>query len=658
MLTSIYQHIRSIQHPFPVVVRLFFILFTALGINGSSVGMYHNLLYGSSERDSSLVYGSPRAIRSDEWVNWTVLTVSQEENGYQKYNENLSTGQNLALQPDVPILDWSTFFRPHNWAFFVLPFDNAFAFKWWFLLSVLLIASYFYAYSHLRNKVLAVLFSLAVAASPFILWWYQATVVGVLAYGFIFLLLFDRLLKRESIEHQPSVQKLSLESLAFGFTMMAFALLFYPPFQIPVAVVLAFYFVGRFMMLGSNNRKMRFRAVMRRISPMLIGLILSVGLGALFVYQNYDVIHSLSASAYPGKRVIESGGMKDIQLINGFVQPILQSDFRSSHFLMNQSEISNFILLAPYLLALSGIILFAEWKKTKRIDWVHLIITFVIAFFLIRLFTSFGQPIYKLFLLDKVPPQRLLIGLGFAGFIQMLLILKNANYLKIFPKNKLLALRTVYAFVCGIVVAYFAYKIRHNYPEFLTSNLLAVGLAGVFWGILAGFIFNQRYMALGLLALFTLASSFRVMPLYQGLGELKNGQVVNTIESKYDNGKLWATVDFPTFEGIASVAGQPTFTGVNTYPDTTFWRSILGEENSIIYNRQAHVTISSNTAEKAPVKLIANSSYAVRLDCDVLQQANISYLLAPGHLDARCLTLEKKIIYPNVIFFVYSVNRR
>lgn len=655
MLRSAVQRIRSLQHPFPALVGLVFIVVTMLGINGSSVGMYHNILYGSSEEDSSLVYGNPRAIRSDEWVNWTVLTVSQKENGFKKYNENLSTGQNLALQPDVPVLDWSTVFRPHNWAFFGLPFDIAFAFRWWFLLALLLIASYFYAYRHLQNKILATLFSIAVAASPFIFWWYQSTVVGVLAYGFIALLLFDRIISASSFKKRVKPMTLALEVIGIGYLLMAFALLFYPPFQIPIGIVLGFYFVGR-LIDATSNRGIKLRDVAVRLSPILAGVAIVIGLGLLFVYQNYEVIHSLSTSAYPGKRVIESGGMKDVQLFNGFVQAILQSDYRSSHFIMNQSEISNFILIAPYLLPLSLLVIYAGHKENRRLDWVHLMVTLVIALFLVRLFTHFGQPLFKLLLLDKVPPQRLLIGLGFAGFLQILYILKSSAVLKVLNANMLLLLRVLYAAVCAAVVGYFALKMRHNYPEFLTSDVLAIGLAGAFWVILVAFIFQQKYTALGLLALFTLASSFKVMPLYHGLGELESGRVVRTIENKYRDDGLWATVDFPTFEGIASVAGEPTLTGVNTYPDTAYWQPILGQQNSTVYNRQAHVTINSDPTNASLVKLVTNSSYTIKLSCDLLDQTNVDYILAPGTLDRSCLEQLQTIQYPNVVFYVYRVN--
>src|SRR4029077_17949724 len=119
------------------------------------------------KNDSSLIYGHPQSERSDEWLNWTQITISQSKTGFHKNNPDMVAWQ-LGLQIASPFKDWSTIFRPYNWVYFILPIENAFAFQWWLPLLLLLIGAYFFVLRVLcGKKALAILFSLAVGLSPF-----------------------------------------------------------------------------------------------------------------------------------------------------------------------------------------------------------------------------------------------------------------------------------------------------------------------------------------------------------------------------------------------------------------------------------------------------------------------------------------------------------
>src|SRR5688572_20935068 len=155
------QLVRSIWL-FPVVLTFLLLIFTAFGIHGSSIGTYHTALHGPTAEDPNLLFGEPRSIRSDEWLVNTQLTIAQENNGYQRINQNIGNGQDVSLLSDAPYKEWSTFFKPHNAAFFALPFDNAFAFKWWVMGYLLALSCYFFTLCLLPGKrMLAALLSIA-----------------------------------------------------------------------------------------------------------------------------------------------------------------------------------------------------------------------------------------------------------------------------------------------------------------------------------------------------------------------------------------------------------------------------------------------------------------------------------------------------------------
>src|SRR5262245_55415239 len=103
--------------------------------------MYHQILNGNTP-DQNLLYGHPQAIRSDEWLVQTPFTAAQSKVDYPLVNPNIGAGFDTSIILDLPHREWTALFRPENFAFFVLPLENAFAFKWWFVSYLLVMAVY------------------------------------------------------------------------------------------------------------------------------------------------------------------------------------------------------------------------------------------------------------------------------------------------------------------------------------------------------------------------------------------------------------------------------------------------------------------------------------------------------------------------------------
>ena len=168
---------------FPGLVISLLIGLSVMQLSGSSVGVYDSF-FGRSTPD--LVNGQPRTVRSDEWMVTTPLTAAQQAEQFPTTNQDIGEGQDMSLVVDVPYADWSSLFKPQNWAFFWLPLDMAFAFKWWSLAALLLLAVYsFVLFFAPQRYLLAALISLAFLFSPFIQWWYQSITVLPIAYGLL-----------------------------------------------------------------------------------------------------------------------------------------------------------------------------------------------------------------------------------------------------------------------------------------------------------------------------------------------------------------------------------------------------------------------------------------------------------------------------------------
>src|SRR2546428_9953599 len=107
---------------FPVVLTFVLILLTTLGINGSSIGVYNTYFNGNNAKDPAHIRGNSRSLRSDEWIVQTQMSIAQSNNTFERHNPNIGNGQDMSIIIDAPYKEWSEAFKPHNWAFFILPF--------------------------------------------------------------------------------------------------------------------------------------------------------------------------------------------------------------------------------------------------------------------------------------------------------------------------------------------------------------------------------------------------------------------------------------------------------------------------------------------------------------------------------------------------------
>src|SRR5258708_6734142 len=147
---------------FPIICTVVILLLTAFKISGSSIGVYNNILYGPSHKDSNLLLNKPREIRSDEWVWNSQMIMAQASNHFNRINPYIGHGQDMSVIIDVPYKDWSAVFRPQNLVFFALPFQYAFALKWWIMAYLLVLSCYFFVlFFFPKKRLMAAAISLA-----------------------------------------------------------------------------------------------------------------------------------------------------------------------------------------------------------------------------------------------------------------------------------------------------------------------------------------------------------------------------------------------------------------------------------------------------------------------------------------------------------------
>src|SRR5579875_409690 len=103
-----------------------FLVGTLADLNGSSIGIYGST-YHLGAKETAII-GAPREVRIDEWVYETPAILNQALKSHSFRVRHSATGDHrTALIANLPVLDFTTLFRPQFWSFFVLPLDYAFA---------------------------------------------------------------------------------------------------------------------------------------------------------------------------------------------------------------------------------------------------------------------------------------------------------------------------------------------------------------------------------------------------------------------------------------------------------------------------------------------------------------------------------------------------
>lgn len=632
---------------FPALCLLCLLLLTSFKISGTSVGSYYSYLFGGASKDSALLAGRPREIRSDEWEFQTQMLSAQAEAGFPRFNKNIGDGQNMAVITDVPYKDWSVLFKPQNLSFFVLPLEFAFTFKWWFLAFSLVVSCYFFVLMLLpKKRLLAAGLSLCLLFMPFVQWWYQTITLMPLAYCFLIMIAVIKLM-----EARKHGQQLLLAG-ALSYLLVCFALVLYPPFQIPCAIATAAFLLGYFIEKRYITDR---KQLLRRAGLLGASLLVFTVLTGAFLSQNKPALSAIRESYYPGQRVAPSGGFSEKLFMSGFLSSQLQVTSKARHYPANQSEASNFILLAPFLTLATLYAVYSASKRKKPQDWPLIITSAVFVLFMVRLFVPGTDGLFKILGLESVPHTRLLIGVGLAGFIQLVLFIRNAYRDKVEYPKTLVALIGLLALGVSLGTGFWISK---TYPAFIDNTVQIIAL-GVLPAIIVCLLMLRRfYYAIGIFLLLSLFSAAGVNPLYKGMGPLVGSPITDNIQniSGTDPASRWAVLDNFTYENIPAMAGARSITGIYSYPQFGFWqRSPETAAQKIAYNRYAHTLAKFNDGPtildlKQPDFFVIQAS-----PCSAFfKDQQVKYFLAENDYSQAfsCLKLKQTIPYPAKTLYI------
>lgn len=636
---------------FPFILILVVLILSLLHINGSSVGIYANLINEQTMSNSNLLFGHPRAIRGDNFLVGLPTIISQDINNEPLVNTDMGEGTNLGTQSLDASSGIFTIFRPASFIFYLSNNTTfSYSFFWWFEMTLMVIAIYFLLLELTKKNLwISIIGSLLFLLTPFTQWWNNFGVITWISFGIFF---FLKLLSERNWKRSV------LYGLGLSYSIVTFVLILYPPFQIPLIYVALAIAVGSIISQWKDILKN-----VKTILPVLVGvIIIAAGFLLLYTTEFRDIINITKNTVYPGARFVKAGGGDENLLFDGFYNILLQKDSNTAPF-GNQSESSNFFLLFPPILiwiVYKNIILF---KSKKKVDWIAITISFVLLFFLSFYFLPIPDIFSKIFLMYLVPWQRLLIGFGFASYLLMFYILSKDIYK--WGESKFDWILGIFLSISYGIFIYSIgkniYNISPNFFNFpnIVSPTYKILLASLFVAILLILLFrSHKRLFLTSILLFGFISTALINPIYRGLDILINTDLANYIEevSLKDDSK-WIAYNHNYLAQYALANNASIINGVHFYPQFKIWKVLDPNRKYIdIYNRYAHINVSEYEEGEEYIRLVYPDALEINISpCDTKwKELNAKYIITNKVMKYECLTSLKEFTKNNV--YIYEIK--
>ncbi|GIG39610.1 hypothetical protein ACFFGJ_13775 [Cellulomonas phragmiteti] len=634
---------------YPALLLVVLVGLVAAGLSGTSTGVVHG--WFEEGADGNLVAFEPQAIRSDEWSVQTTYTVSQVQEGLPLHNDTLPGGVDMSLNWEAPYAEWSAAFRPHNLGFFVLPFDQAFALKWWLPGLALAAAAYMLLVSVLPRRPLAsAALATAFLFSPFFQWWYIPQTLWPVAWA---LLTMTAIVWTTAL---APARARWLWALPVGYVTVTAALGIYAPFLIPVAYVTAAFGVG-WVLRRDGTGTVRDR--LRRVLPVLAGGAAGGVVVVVFLLTRWSTIEGFLGTVYPGQRLTPPGeALADPDRLAGFLGVFsLALHGGGSHGIRpNSSEASTFVFLGAFV-ALGGVWLLLHLWRTRCVVDAPLVAALACGvLFAAFLYVPGWAPIAHLLLLDRATPGRMLIGLGLLSLLLVALVVRALDV------HDLRAPWWV-AVAGGVVVlgshAVLADRLSHR-PGALEASgpwwLFALVLAAAVVLVL------RRRLLPGAVAYLALSLVFGawVNPLYRGVFDLREtdvAQAVSTLDEQVPG--RWVGVGDAMVGPILTATGVGAFNAFQGAPDVDTWQRLdPSGRYEVHWNRFGNVGWIVD--DEAPrISNPAPDQVRVNFDsCARYEQSEITHVLSDRPIEQPCLRLVDEVDEPVTTFHIYQVVAR
>lgn len=650
-----------------LVVFAFLVIFK---INGTNLGSWERILGPTGK--SSVVAGTAKDIRSDEWEVYLPICIAQQNSKtpFSVTNPDISVyGKNVLLVMDAPVADIYDVSQPLLWGFFFLNADYAVTWYWDMKLILMLLLSFeLCMILTKRDKMISVLGAVWIAFSPAVQWWFGQHIATNVLYieaivvsFYYFLEFHDRTAPntnsdRKNVEQFPTephkftfvnksllVLNQSKYQILFAFlfslSCLGFLIPLYPPVQIPFGLLAALLMVLVYTDFHKTNLLRKKDLVIAGAAVVFILLMVA----HLYLLVR-DVIPLMTNTVYPGQRVCTGGGTPNFDFY-AFLTNIWLPYENVAIPGENPCELSAFFNFLPAVVAAIPVLLLRRKSHNSTVKY-GIALSIYSGFFALFMAFPFVPPIVAKFtLLSYATGSRAMQAYGFSA------VLVSIWALSVFTRAG--GLRRAYAIVVAAAVSV-TYLLtveltgmKANIP--LRQYLVLIAVLGMLnYLLLRG---NKRIFCM-LMVCIVAAAGFTVNPINIGAGVLVNSnlsQEVRTI-AKSDPDAVWiADACGDAIDDMIYANGAKSAGGISNYPSYAQWDAIDPQRKyAFVYNRSAHVSFLISQ-DKTAFNLLWLAGFQVNINENDLSKLKVKYIISPRDLTSmNSAGVRFKQVYPAV----------
>lgn len=612
-----------------------YLLASLARLNGSATALWR--IYADRRApDAGLLLGTPKDIRSDEWVGQTPWILSQAARGFTLQNPGVGNGA-MPLLNNLPARHWTMLFRPQMWAFFFCDLEHAFAFYWNYKWFSLVLGAFLCLHALCRGNSLVALFgALLLLFSPFVQWWFSTPTSMPEMIGAFFLIMWSTMV----IARDHSRSRVVFAAIVLTGSVLQFIFCAYPRFQVPLI------YLALFLLLAAliERRQWLASAGAFRVWTLATAAVLIVLLTLAWYHDVAGAIHRISALIYPGKSFSIGGDFAWQQLF----MPFLEFSMTDQHYpadQMNVCEAAGFLFLAP-LLAVACM----TDAIRRRCDPVMIGSLLFIAVAIWFMLLGFSDAVARWSGFSLVYPARVVLAISIASIVGLSRYLSGWSSKTVSPAVRI-------AISAGLVLLLFLILQNTNQRLAGFVNASAVIAASFFFALVFALLWYRQILVAAILILVpTIYSTGLANPIGQGLPGFTSSGTFHWLAQKRSEqpDAKWLVIGRPSartnfLPQFVKAAGATTLGGYRCEPDDEMVRALdPAGKYSAVYNRYAEILFLVSSSDEPSFQLTFINHYNVLLPLKpaILNRLGVNYILeadlpaAEGRIDGYSIAGE------------------
>lgn len=616
---------------FLLILLVAYVGMSLLKLQTSSIGNWDLYLQNSTE---TVVAGTPKIIRMDEWLVMTPQVLGQYKNGMHLSEPSMGGG-NAPLIWGLPVKDFTMILKPNLWGYFLFDIERAFAFSWNFNIFFFLGTTFLLLLLLTRNRFWIALFgTFFIFLSSGLQWWsYSIGTYMIYLNGMLLCFLY--------MLYGKKMLSLVTAGLLFVFSAYGFISNLYPAFQVPLVYLYALIFIG-FLLQYKD-----FDTVKNKLAAKAGIFIASLAVFGFFAAHYYslakDTFDIMMNTAYPGKRVVNGGDLVSGKFFSEFMGLFLTETHLPQSW-RNICEASGFIMFFPIIFYCIGY----DYYKTKKLNRLLFMLSLFVLICSAYILLGFPPFLSRLTLFSMSTEYRMLPILELGNAILLICFLGNRSVVR----STKISWIEFGALAIGVIIFMFMVTSHINKAtdNFFTDEEVKMAIL-LFTAVYLLIRYSNVKFALPALCVLLLGvniANATIHPLTKGLDAIYENPIVKNTKKIHDADPKagWAVFGNNHFANLLKANGINVLNGVKLVPDLKRLAPLDPiHKFDTVYNRYAHVSMKMFINWKDTISFFTPypDGYDIIMDpCSPrLKPMGIKYILftyRPRQEEVRCMT--------------------